>query len=101
MIKFVSDLRQFYILVDIMFKLSFLRSGLVWFLRCLTPLSAIFQLYWWRKPEYPDKTINMPQVTDKLYHIMLYRTHNLVVIANNDLLLHHVKNKFVVGEKMI
>jgi len=21
---------------------------------------------WWRKPEYPEKTIDMPQVTDKL-----------------------------------
>ena len=37
--------------------------------------STIFELYsgsrfhWWRIPEYPEKTTDLSQITDKLYHI--------------------------------
>jgi hypothetical protein len=30
------------------------------------------QFYYWMKPEYPEKTIDAPQVADKRYHILLY-----------------------------
>ena len=33
------------------------------------------QFYWWRKPEYTEKTIDLPQVTGELYYIMLHRVH--------------------------
>ena len=48
----------------------------VWY---LTPLSTIFQLYrgcqiyWWRKAEYPEKTTDPLQITDKYFHTMYSR----------------------------
>ena len=48
---------------------------------CLTPLWTIFklyrgdQIYCWRKPKFSKKTTDMPKVTNKVYHIVLYRVH--------------------------
>jgi hypothetical protein len=72
---------------------------------CLTPLSAIFQLYhddefyWWRMSEYPEITTDPGQVTGKLYHLRVRvectlfcnlqswaRTHAVLVIGLYELL---------------
>jgi len=52
---------------------------LVWFtIIYITPLSPIFQLYysgqfyWLSKPDYPEKTTELSQVTDKHYHIKMF-----------------------------
>ena len=49
----------------------------IFYFWCLTPLSAIFQLYhgdqfqWWNKPEYPERNTDHGQATGKLYHLRL------------------------------
>ena len=65
---------------------------MIWVRVSLTPLSIIFQLYpgnqfigggnW--SMEYPEKTIDLYQVTDKLYHIMLYGVHLAMSVWSNE-----------------
>jgi hypothetical protein len=50
-------------------------------LKSLEDVGQIFQIqrggqfYWWRKWGYPEINTKLPQVTDTLYHIMLYQVH--------------------------
>jgi hypothetical protein len=33
------------------------------------------KFYWWSKQEYPENTVDLSQITDKLYHILYLTNH--------------------------
>jgi hypothetical protein len=83
---------------------------------CSMPYSTIFQLcrggqfYWWRKPEYMEKTIDLSQVADTLYHIMLYQVHLTISksfsffphrILCNTIILYRNQNGKMDGRKIL
>ena len=47
----------------------------LWFMVFKFQLYRGGQYYWCTKPDDPEKTSDMSQVTDNLYHIMLCRVH--------------------------
>jgi hypothetical protein len=56
------------------FYMFWLRVRIMVFNATFNNISVISlgSVYWWRKPEYPEKTTDLPHGTDQLYHIHVH-----------------------------
>ena len=70
----MSSLRKIEEFSNYVLKTLFIHHKL-WYLTPLSIIVIIYQCYWWRKLEYPEKTSDLVQVADKLYNIMLHWVH--------------------------
>jgi len=85
------------------FKLFVFPNFWLWayLMKFIPETTTIFQLYrgcqfyWCRKLEYREKTTDLLQVTDKLYHIMLCRVH----LGMNGVRTHNVRIcKYIIND---
>ena len=99
----LCELKRIWLFISILpLEIQLSRMNEFW---CLSPLSAIFQLYhgdqfyWWKNPEYPEKTGDTGRATGKMYHLRLQvectlfcnlqswvQTHAVLVIGLYELL---------------
>ena len=91
-IKQMNSIHTYFSILSKLYPFNYKKKDIG--LCCLTPLSTIFLLYygcqfhWRRIPEYPKKSTDLPQFTDKLYFFILF--FSIVRILHNPYVHHHL-----------